>query len=906
MSGAVCTTCPYCGVGCGVRVTVGEAQSGQVAVSGDPDHPANLGRLCVKGSALGETLGDEGRLLYPEIEGRRASWDQALDQVAGDLRRTLTRHGPEAVAFYVSGQLLTEDYYVANKLMKGFLGSANIDTNSRLCMSSAVAAHKRVLGSDSVPGNYRDLELADLLVITGSNLAWAHPVLYQRIAAEKARRPGLRVVVIDPRQTATCELADLHLPLAPGSDGYLFDGLLAWLVRQQAVDRDFVRRHTEGFKAQAAASLTRNPDLAASAAACGLPAEKLERLYRWFAQTPRTVTLFSQGINQSTTGVDKGSAILHCHLATGRIGRPGASPFSITGQPNAMGGREVGGLANQLAAHMELDNPQHREQVARFWGASQIPARPGLRAVELFEAVARGDVKFLWVIATNPAVSLPRSARVREALAGCETLVVSDCVDDTDTLRHARIRLPAAAWGEKDGTVTNSERRISRQRAFLPPPGEARPDWWMLCQVASRLGHGGAFDYPGPAAIFREHAALSAFENGGRRDFDIGALAELSDTAYDTLRPVQWPCPATPVGRHSGAGAGSEDKAGDALDRDTGDELGEPRGSGRLFADGHFFTPSGRARFVDCRPRPLPVAVDSEFPLMLNTGRIRDQWHSMTRTGRSDRLLQHIAEPFVEMHPDDLVQCGLEDGELVEVRSALGQCRVRARAQMGQTPGTAFMPIHWSDGFASAATVDTLVAAQVDPYSGQPAFKQTPVSVTALSPCWEALLLSRERLPLPDVDYWCRRPRGGWQLVNLAARLPPGMIDWKQLWQGAVENWAELEDSAGEFLRLVGYREGRPVCWLALGAGRPSVDESWLLDALTAGELPALNLARGRPLAGGDCSALVCSCHQVREAAIQQAIDDGAQTAEALGEQTRAGTNCGSCLPELRKLLSMR
>lgn len=875
MTGPVCTTCPYCGVGCGVQVEVGREG---VSVSGDPAHPANLGRLCVKGSALGETLGNRGRLLYPEVDGERVSWERALDRVAGALGETLERHGPGSVAFYVSGQLLTEDYYVANKLMKGFLGSANIDTNSRLCMSSAVAAHKRVLGSDTVPGSYRDLEQADLLVITGSNLAWAHPVLYQRIAAEKARRPGLRVVVIDPRQTATCDLADLHLPLAPGSDGYLFDGLFAWLLRSNALDREFIDRHTEGFEAQAQACLARNPDQATCASRCGLPLDALEQFYRWFAATARTVTLFSQGINQSASGVDKGSAILHCHLATGRIGKPGATPFSITGQPNAMGGREVGGLANQLAAHMELENPRHRDLVARFWGAGRVPERPGLRAVELFEAVARGEVRFLWVIATNPAVSLPDSGRVREALARCETLVVSDCVDDTDTLRHAHIRLPAAAWGEKDGTVTNSERRISRQRAFLAPPGEARPDWWMLCEVARRLGHGAAFDYAGPAAIFREHAALSAFENGGSRDFDIGALAGLSDAAYDSLLPVQWPCTA-----------GEASVSGDG---------------GGLFADGRFFTPSGRARFVDCEPRPLPVSVDRDFPLLLNTGRIRDQWHSMTRTARSSRLLQHISEPFVDLHPDDLAAFDLEADQLAAVRSPLGECRVRVRAQAGQPRGTAFMPIHWNDCFASAAAVDTLVAAHVDPLSGQPAFKQTPVAVLPLAPRWEGLLLSRERMPLLDTDYWCRRAMAGWELVNLAGGEQPDAAAWKQLWGEHVEHWAELEDSAGTSLRLVGYRAGRLVCWLAVGPARPQVDELWLLDALAVGDLSALELARGHPLSGGDCSALVCSCHQVREAAIRQAMAAGAHTVEMIGEQTCAGTNCGSCLPELRRLVA--
>jgi assimilatory nitrate reductase catalytic subunit len=516
---SVRTTCPYCGVGCGLLV------SADGSVSGDPAHPANFGRLCSKGAALGETLSPAGRLLQPVIGGRSASWNEALDLIAARFAETIDSHGPDAVALYVSGQLLTEDYYVANKLMKGFIGSANIDSNSRLCMASSVAGHIRAFGEDIVPGCYEDIEEADLAVLVGSNTAWCHPVLFQRLAQAKKTR-STQVVVIDPRRTATCDIADLHLPLRPGSDVALFAGLLRYLADQDPCDVGWMTRYTTGFDA----ALTYAPALGEAAAITDLPIADLAAFYEWFAVTDRTVTLYSQGVNQSAAGTDKVNAILNCHFATGRLGKPGMGPFSLTGQPNAMGGREVGGLANQLASHMGFDDPADVDRVRRFWRAPRIAQRPGLKAVDLFEAVSAGSIKAVWILGTNPAASLPRAGGVRAGLASCPFVVVSDCWE-TDTTRLAHIVLPAAGWGEKDGTVTNSERRISRQRAFRSPPGEARSDWWMLCEVARRMGWHEAFAYRGPADIFREHAALSAFENEGtgQRIFNIGRLATLSD-----------------------------------------------------------------------------------------------------------------------------------------------------------------------------------------------------------------------------------------------------------------------------------------------------------------------------------------------------------------------------------------
>ena len=569
------TTCPYCGVGCGVLAQP-DGHGGAV-IAGDPDHPANFGRLCSKGSALGETLGARGTPApsHAAAGGRRPGprrWSDALGRVADGFQRIIDRDGPDAVAFYLSGQLLTEDYYVANKLMKGFIGSANVDTNSRLCMASSVAGHRRAFGADTVPGTYEDLDDADLLVLVGSNAAWCHPVLFQRMVKNKRER-GAKIVVIDPRRTATAEDADLFLAIAPGMDTALFCGLLVHLADTHALDYRYIDAHTAGFENALARAREIAPDLAATAKLTRLPQADVARFFELFRSTPNAVTCFSQGVNQSAQGTDKVNAIINCHLATGRIGRRGQGPFSLTGQPNAMGGREVGGLANQLAAHMSFV-PDDIDRVGRFWNAPRVATREGLKAVQMFEAIARGKIKALWVMATNPAVSLPRAGHVREALGKLELFVVSENVLSNDTVNAgAHILLPAAAWGEKDGTVTNSERRISRQRAFLPAPGEAKPDWWIVTQVARRMGFGAAFSFRSAADVFREHAALSAFENGGRRDFDIGGLAGISDGAFDVLDPVQWPLRE------------GETRPGTRQDR-------------RFFSNGGFYTPDRKARFI--------------------------------------------------------------------------------------------------------------------------------------------------------------------------------------------------------------------------------------------------------------------------------------------------------------------
>lgn len=875
------TTCPYCGVGCGV-LAASDGRGG-AAIAGDPDHPANLGRLCSKGSALGETLTLESRLLHPMIrcgkEGvmERVAWSDALDHVAHRLKHIIARDGAGAVAFYLSGQLLTEDYYVANKLMKGFIGSANVDTNSRLCMASTVAGHRRAFGADTVPGNYEDLDAADLLVLVGSNAAWCHPVLYRRMLANRERR-GARLVVIDPRRTDTAGEADLFLPLRPGTDAALFAGLLVHLADHGALDDAYIAAHTTGFGETLARARAIASSAAATALATGLSEADVAAFFQMFRDTPKVVTLFSQGVNQSAQGTDKVNAILNCHLATGRIGKVGASPFSLTGQPNAMGGREVGGLANQLAAHMGF-TPPDIDRVRRFWKAPRIATHEGLKAVALFDGVARGEIKALWVMGTNPVVSLPEADLVRDALKKLDLFIVSENVRHNDTVdAGAHVLLPALAWGEKSGTVTNSERRISRQRAFLTAPGEARPDWWIVSEVAKRLGFGAAFDFKSAAAIFREHAALSAFENHGARDFDIGGLQALSEESYDAMAPVQWPL-------RSGA------------------REGEPR----LFADGGFFTGDCKARFVAPDVPALRSETSPARPLRLNTGRIRDQWHTMTRTGLSPRLAAHLAEPFVEIHPDDAARFGIVDDSFARVATDHGQCVLKAVVNPNLQRGMLFAPIHWSAANASAARVGALVAPFTDPFSGQPEAKATPVSIAPYEYVFRGFVLSRRPVALPDNVWWARAAVEGGHGYLFADNAD---LDRWSSWFGASagDDVAEYRDLSGGVFRAASFRDGRIETCLFVGPAHDAGDWN-VIKSLFAGERldgeQRRMLLSGRAADGvASAGPAVCACFGVGRHAIAEAIASGAVTAEAIGARLKAGTNCGSCIPELKRLIA--
>ncbi|PYE86714.1 assimilatory nitrate reductase (NADH) alpha subunit apoprotein [Phyllobacterium leguminum] len=959
------TTCPYCGVGCGVIASV--ADDGGVSVRGDPDHPANFGRLCSKGSALAETIDLDGRLLFPEIrpsplpsprkergegysgvtthisslapgskevaatfrppsprvrgEGKgegQVSWDEALDLVARKFSETIAEHGPDSVAFYVSGQLLTEDYYVANKLMKGFIGSANIDTNSRLCMASSVAGHRRAFGSDTVPGVYEDLEEADLIILTGSNLAWCHPVLYQRIASAKEKRPAMKIVVIDPRRTMTCDIADMHLAVRPDGDVALFNGLLAHLAKSPALDDDFIREHTNGFAEALAAARTSEADIISLT---GLSQGDIEAFYRVFEGTQRVVTCYSQGVNQSSSGTDKVNAIINCHLATGRIGRPGMGPFSLTGQPNAMGGREVGGLANMLAAHMEIENPTHRERVQRFWNAPVIAAKPGLKAVDMFKAVADGRIKALWIMGTNPVVSMPDADSVADAIRNCPFVVVSDIMRETDTTQYAHVLLPAAGWGEKDGTVTNSERRISRQRQFLAHPGEARADWRIICDVARRMGFGAAFAFENPAEIFAEHAALSAFENGGDRDFDIGGYAGISPTDYDVLKPFQWPAPSFPLAGK--VPAERADGGGDdcALSFTTPTRplarTPSPQGGGkasaiRFFANGNFYHPDRKARFIAVESMATE-RVNLAYPSVLNTGRIRDQWHTMTRTGKSARLSSHLAEPFAEINPDDAAALGIADATLVQITSPHGKVLVRALITSRQPRGSVFVPIHWTDQYASNGRVDALVPPVTDPVSGQPALKNVAVSVEPYKAEYYGFAVSANR-PLPQhAEYFAlAKVEHGFRMECAFAAKPANWEAWcRETWQlpDTLSALAYFDRESGNS-RIAFFDGERLVLAFYAARGPVAVSRTWAVSQLGivhAQPRSRIAIMAGRPGADQpDIGAIVCSCFSVGVNQIVAVIDGGCGSVEEVGVRLKAGTNCGSCRAEIRAVLDAR
>jgi assimilatory nitrate reductase catalytic subunit len=871
------TTCPYCGVGCGLTVEGS-------ALFGDQSHPANYGRLCSKGAALKDTLSVADRLTVPMLHGRAVDWNEALDYVAQSFKAIRQEHGPDAIAFYVSGQLLTEDYYVANKLMKGFIGSSNIDTNSRLCMSSSVAGHVRAFGEDVVPGCYDDLEEADLVIQVGSNMAWCHPVLYQRLIAAREKR-GTTIVTIDPRRTVTAETADLHLPLAQGSDIILFNGLLVYLADRGAIDHAWIADHVNGFDAALEAARHSSPSVEAVATGAGLKPEDVQRFYDLFAQTERVMTLYSQGVNQSVNGSDKVNAILNCHLATGRIGRAGMGPFSLTGQPNAMGGREVGGLANQLASHMAFV-PEEIDRVSRFWSAPEIAQKPGFKAVDLFDKVLDGSIKAIWIAATNPADSMPRAGRIRDALKACPLVIVADAWP-TDTTALAHVVLPAASWAEKDGTVTNSERRITRQRPFHEAPGEARPDWWMFSEIGRRMGWQPAFGFSKAADVFREHAALSAFENDGRRAFNLGALSELTDANYEAMPPFQWPCT-----------------------KDGSDEIS----SQRLYGTGQFSTPDRRARMlpIALQPKDQPPTLS----LTLNTGRIRDQWHTMTRTGRVPHLMTHIVGPRLSLHPQDAAARGIADSGLAKVESADGTMTVRILLDPGMRIGDVFLPMHWNDQFSSSGPVGKLVHALSDPVSGQPDLKGTRVDVSAVSESWRGLLLRAgdQRFTFDERIHWSKVPLDAGLMYELSGCTPfTSLLPNEDDVRGFLHCSPNAEiisyaDPKRSVFRFASIAEGKVEACLFVATPEAAFSEAERARILLGQSLEPsarISLLAGLEPGVAPRGKTVCSCFSVSETEINNLIrSQQLLTHGQIGAALRAGTNCGSCIPELKKLLA--
>ncbi|MEW5864009.1 MAG: molybdopterin-dependent oxidoreductase [Pseudomonadota bacterium] len=894
MRAAIASTCPYCGVGCGVIV---ETEGGAIAaVRGDPAHPANFGRLCSKGVALAASAAPEKRglrLLAPEIGGAPVSWEHALDHLAARFAECIAAHGPDSVGFYLSGQLLTEDYYVFNKLARALVGTNNVDSNSRLCMSSAVAGYKRTLGADAPPACYEDLEHARCLFIAGSNAAWAHPVLFRRIEAARARNPALKVIVVDPRRTETARFADLHLAIVPGSDVALFNAMLHVILWEGLADSAFIAAHTSGFEAVRDAVREYTPR--AAAAACGIGEDEVIAAARLFARAGPTLSLYCQGLNQSASGTDKNVALINLHLATGQIGRPGAGPFSLTGQPNAMGGREVGAMANLLPGHRDAADPAHRAEVARLWGVDRLPARPGRTAVEMFEAARAGEIRMLWIACTNPAQSLPSQRLVREAFERAELVVVQEAYRTTETARLADVLLPAATWGEKDGTVTNSERRISRVRAAVPAPGLARPDWEIARDFGRRLE---ARLRPGKPTLFPWRSAEEVFdehrESTRGRDLDITGL---SWALLDSRGPQQWPYP-------EGAGTGRE----------------------RLYEDAVFATADGRARFVVAHWRAPAERPDAHYPIRLTTVRLRDQWHAMSRTGSVPALFAHAPEPRLAMHPSDLERAGLQPGALARVSSRRGSLHVLVEASEDLRPGIACLPMHWGSrylGGAAAFGANSVTLAALDPHSRQPELKHCAVRVERAELGWR--LVAFGSAPDADGDALFERLDFAMRAFAFVQRVPAGergvLLRLADEHPPSAEVLERLDRAFGlagpDTLRFDDPRRaiGRRIALEAdaIRAVRLSGDtrsEHWLRETwLRGAPVGALRRYLAMPVAvppGLDRvpSRTVCVCLGVDERAIAAALGQGARTLRALQAELKCGTNCGSCLPELRALLA--
>jgi assimilatory nitrate reductase catalytic subunit len=918
------STCPYCGVGCGVII---ESQGEQITgVRGDPDHPANFGRLCTKGSTLHLTASApvalQTRLLQPQRRAQRGetpraiSWDNALDEATTRFGDIIDRHGPDAVGFYISGQLLTEDYYVFNKLAKGLIGTNNVDTNSRLCMSSAVAGYKLTLGADAPPNCYEDIDHAEVIFIVGSNTAYAHPILFRRIEDAKRANPRLKIIVADPRRTETAEFADLYLPIQPGTDVALFHGMLHVLLWDHLIDPAYIAAHTTGFEALKRRLMDFHPKEVARL--CGIETAQLMEAAHWFGQSGATLSLYCQGLNQSSSGTAKNAALINLHLATGQIGKPGAGPFSLTGQPNAMGGREVGGLANLLSAHRDLANPDHRAEVARLWGVADVPATPGKTAVEMFEAAARGEIKALWIACTNPAQSMPDQATVRRALERCEFVVVQEAFATTATCAYADLLLPATTWGEKDGTVTNSERRISRVRPAVTAPGEARHDWRAVVDFARRLearlperlnGLLTLFPYDTPEAIWNEHR-----ESTRGRDLDITGLS------YGELEraPQHWPSP----------------------------EGQAPRA--RLYEDGRFPTADGRARFADVAYAPLAEPRDARYPFSLTTGRLRDHWHGMSRTGLLGRLFGHVSEPAVQLHPQDMERRGLKDGDLVHLTSRRGSIVLPAQGSAQVGLSQAFVAMHWGEEFVSGsgstgerlAGVNALTTPAFCPSSKQPELKHTAAKVLKAELPWT--LLGAAWLPAGQAHRALAALRELMPVFSYASCLPFGREPNDRGVLGVLfraasyeapgeEILAKIEGllglSGAEVLRYADRRKGqrRAMRLAPCGNGSPEARldafvlagdtsaEGWI-KALLQDELPAQAYGRALlapgarpPAALAPRSRQVCTCLNVTESEILTTLEQCRGSAEErlarLQAERRCGTQCGSCVPELRRLV---
>ncbi len=991
------STCPYCGVGCGVIIE--STGQGIVGVRGDPDHPANFGRLCTKGATLHLTASplvtQQTRLLHPMRRMNRhvnrsekpqaVSWDSALDFAVEGFAQIIHEHGPDSVGFYVSGQLLTEDYYVFNKLAKGLIGTNNIDTNSRLCMSSAVAGYKQTLGADAPPACYDDVNHAQCIFIVGSNTAYAHPILFRRIEDAKKANPSLKIIFCDPRKTDTVGIADLYLPIQPGTDVMLFNGMLHIMLWEGWTDAAYIANHTSGFEALKATVRDYTPDLVAHT--CGLRKEDLfaaAKMFAGVAEGPApapassaagsgttsdsrkpTLSLYCQGLNQSTSGTAKNAALINLHLATAQIGKPGAGPFSLTGQPNAMGGREVGGLANLISAHRDMANPMHRAEVDALWGLDKlgrtVPHQPGKSAVEMFQAAADGEIKALWIACTNPAQSMPDQATVRRALERAELVIVQEAFATTATCAYADLLLPATTWGEKGGTVTNSERRISRVRPAVAPPGETRHDWAIAVDFAHRLEKAigvrsefrttiseathqtprnwqnpkstaltpialpatetpptisTLFPYQTPEQIWNEHR-----ESTRGRDLDITGL---SYPILEHQGPQQWPYPQ-----------------------------GATTGKTRLYEDALFPNPDGKAKFANTVYQPLAEPRESRYPFSLTTGRLRDQWHGMSRTGTLGRLFGHVAEPAIQMHPQDMARRLLKDGDLVHVTSKRGSILVPLQASAEVGMSQAFMAMHWGEEYLSGvsstgqplAGVNALTTSAYCPSSKQPELKHAAVKIlkaelpwSMLAVAWlpdaqvlgaRAALVQMMRLfpfaacvpfsrhtPLTEPAGQASRARSGVLFRAAAHDAPPA--EWLARIEALLAldgkdtlRYADRKRGQHRVAKLVRNGDHAELQGFVL-AGDTSA-EAWIKTVLQD-ELPAqaygrLLLVPGAkaPVAVHARGKQICSCFDVTDEAITSSLaqctgNEDARLAQ-LQSALKCGTNCGSCLPEVKRMV---
>ena len=899
-------TCPYCGVGCGVLI---ESDGSQITgVKGDPDHPANFGRLCTKGSTLHLTAKPDGRALFPETRRsrtaprQRESWDTTTSFLAQRFAECIQTHGPDSVGFYISGQLLTEDYYAFNKLAKGLIGTNNIDTNSRLCMSSAVSGYKLTLGADAPPACYEDIDHADLIFIAGSNTAYAHPILFRRIEAAKAKRPDLKIIVVDPRRTDTAAFADLHLPILPGTDVALFNGLLHLLLWDGHVDQSYIAAHTEGFDALKQTVRDYHPKLVAET--CGIAEADLALAAKWFGESAAVLSLYCQGLNQSSHGTEKNAALINLHLATGKIGKPGCGPFSLTGQPNAMGGREVGGMANLLSAHRDMANAEHRAEVAALWGLPDVPSQPGKTAVEMFDAVASGEIKMLWIACTNPAQSMPDQAKIRKALDNAELVVVQEAYVDTETAAYADVILPATTWGEKEGTVTNSERRITRFKAAIPAPGEARADWRIVVDFARQLEKilrpesTTLFPYATPEAIFNEHR-----ESTRGRDLDITGL---SYEILETRGPQQWPFPS------------------DASE-----------GQARLYVDGKFPTPSGKAKFLNATYKAVAEPANAQYPLRLNTGRLRDQWHGMSRSGKVARLFEHVAAPALSMTKMDMAKRGLQEGSLVRVRSRRGDVVLPVGVSEELRGGQVFLPMHWGSRFMAGLGINALTLPTFDPYSKQPELKHAAVQVEKIDLPWQFVAmaigepdgvgtalarLAELRKHLSAFEYASIGLFGHSQehvILRAAASVPlsanfVARID-RILGLNDADDVLHYEDKRRDVGRKIRIKDGK-LAAVRLSGDAAAKDwlQEWLAQGAAVAHLTRVLLAPSAkpPQNFTPRGRVICNCLNVSEAEIMTQLKSIpthiSNPLGALQSALKCGTECGSCLPELRRIVQAK